>query len=151
MLSPSIVFNTIRGAHMPMYNQVDITLDTLPLTGGTTTTEALWMGVPVVSLVGEAFYERLHPLLDFLLPEYVAEGKAHLVVAVGCTVEVLLVLSRFSPFLSAVSALQPKARRVVLRRREAVVRGVITFIGCCERGERQIVAMMEHRDPTLSR
>ena len=30
-------------------------------------------------------YERLDPLLDFLLPEYVSEGKAHLVVAVGCT------------------------------------------------------------------
>jgi UPF0042 nucleotide-binding protein len=32
-----------------------------------------------------AFYERLHPLLDYLLPLYLAEGKAHLVVAVGCT------------------------------------------------------------------
>jgi UPF0042 nucleotide-binding protein len=31
------------------------------------------------------FYERLHPLLDFLLPQYVAEGKAHLVIAIGCT------------------------------------------------------------------
>ncbi|MHB1537582.1 MAG: RNase adapter RapZ [Solirubrobacteraceae bacterium] len=30
-------------------------------------------------------YERLHALLDFLLPQYVSEGKAHLVVAVGCT------------------------------------------------------------------
>ena len=54
-----IVFSTIRGAHMPFYNEVDITLDTFPLTGGTTTTEALWMGVPVVSLIGEAFFERL--------------------------------------------------------------------------------------------
>ena len=54
-----IVFSTIRGAHMPFYNEVDISLDTFPLTGGTTTTEALWMGVPVVSLVGEAFFERL--------------------------------------------------------------------------------------------
>jgi RNase adapter protein RapZ len=33
----------------------------------------------------EEFYERLHSLLDFLLPEYVAEGKAHLVIAIGCT------------------------------------------------------------------
>jgi RNase adapter protein RapZ len=33
----------------------------------------------------DAFYERLHPLLDYLLPQYLAEGKAHLVVAVGCT------------------------------------------------------------------
>jgi len=31
------------------------------------------------------FYERLHGLLDFLLPQYLAEGKAHLAVAVGCT------------------------------------------------------------------
>jgi UPF0042 nucleotide-binding protein len=31
------------------------------------------------------FYERLHPLLDFMLPQYVAEGKAHLVIAIGCT------------------------------------------------------------------
>jgi RNase adapter protein RapZ len=33
----------------------------------------------------EEFYGRLHELLDFLLPQYVAEGKAHLVVAIGCT------------------------------------------------------------------
>jgi RNase adapter protein RapZ len=31
------------------------------------------------------FYERLHALLDFLLPQYVAEGKSHLVIAIGCT------------------------------------------------------------------
>ncbi len=33
----------------------------------------------------EDFYEHLHPLLDFLVPEYIAEGKAHLAVAIGCT------------------------------------------------------------------
>jgi UPF0042 nucleotide-binding protein len=33
----------------------------------------------------DAFYERLHALLDFLVPEYVAEGKSHLTVAIGCT------------------------------------------------------------------
>ena len=31
------------------------------------------------------FYERVVPLLDFLLPQYVAEGKAHLTIAIGCT------------------------------------------------------------------
>ena len=31
------------------------------------------------------FYQRLLPLLDFLLPAYVAEGKSHLTVAIGCT------------------------------------------------------------------
>jgi UPF0042 nucleotide-binding protein len=34
--------------------------------------------------VGE-FYERLEPLLDYLLPAYENEGKAHLTVGVGCT------------------------------------------------------------------
>jgi len=33
----------------------------------------------------QQLYERLHALLDFLLPEYVAEGKAHMVIAIGCT------------------------------------------------------------------
>jgi len=33
----------------------------------------------------DAFYERLEPLLEFLIPEYIAEGKAHLSIAVGCT------------------------------------------------------------------
>jgi UPF0042 nucleotide-binding protein len=32
-----------------------------------------------------AFYERLDPLFDYLMPQYVAEGKAYLVVAIGCT------------------------------------------------------------------
>jgi UPF0042 nucleotide-binding protein len=31
------------------------------------------------------FYEHLEPMLDYLLPQYLAEGKAHLVVAIGCT------------------------------------------------------------------
>jgi UPF0042 nucleotide-binding protein len=31
------------------------------------------------------FYDRLMPLLDFLIPQYLAEGKAHLMVAIGCT------------------------------------------------------------------
>jgi RNase adapter protein RapZ len=44
----------------------------------------------IVDFVGrdgrlEEFYERVIPLLEYLLPQYVAEGKAHLVVAIGCT------------------------------------------------------------------
>ncbi|MEI9963403.1 MAG: hypothetical protein WDM92_00450 [Caulobacteraceae bacterium] len=58
-------FEAVRGAHLPFYNEIDISLDSFPLTGGTTTCEALWMGVPVVSLVGEAFFERLsHSILN---------------------------------------------------------------------------------------
>lgn len=52
-------FVEVRGKHMPFYNEIDISLDTFPQTGGTTTCEALFMGVPVVSLVGPAVFERL--------------------------------------------------------------------------------------------
>jgi len=36
------------------------------------------------TLAGE-FYGRLLPLLEFLVPAYVVEGKSHLTIAVGCT------------------------------------------------------------------
>ena len=31
------------------------------------------------------FYDRLFPLLDYLLPQYENEGKAHLTIGIGCT------------------------------------------------------------------
>lgn len=54
-----VEFAAVRGTHMPHYNRMDIALDAFPQTGGTTTCEALWMGVPTVSLLGPCFYERL--------------------------------------------------------------------------------------------
>lgn len=42
-----------------LYHRIDVVLDTTPITGGTNTCDALWMGVPVVSLAGGAFHERI--------------------------------------------------------------------------------------------
>jgi UPF0042 nucleotide-binding protein len=55
--------------------------DLRPLTGRDPAVVAY---VEAGALAGE-FYERLDPLLDFLLPAYLAEGKTHLTIAVGCT------------------------------------------------------------------
>jgi predicted O-linked N-acetylglucosamine transferase (SPINDLY family) len=45
--------------HLESYSLVDIGLDTFPFNGAATTCEAMWMGVPVITLAGTAYHSRV--------------------------------------------------------------------------------------------
>jgi protein O-GlcNAc transferase len=60
--------------YMEQYHGIDIALDPFPYAGGTTTCDALWMGVPVVTLKGQTAVGRagFSILMNLGLPELVA-------------------------------------------------------------------------------
>jgi len=70
-----------RREYLELYHRLDIVLDTFPYNGHTTSLDALWMGVPVVSLAGNTPVSRagLSQLTNLGLPELAAHSESEYV------------------------------------------------------------------------
>lgn len=74
--------------HLARYSVIDLVLDTTPFNGGTTTSDALWGGAPVITVMGEPFAARmssslLHAIgLDELVQTSL-QGYENLAVSLG--------------------------------------------------------------------
>ena len=69
--------SVLREAYFASHHEVDLILDTFPYPGGTTTCEALWMGVPTLTLAGDSLIARqgASMLTAAGLADWVAETK----------------------------------------------------------------------------
>lgn len=71
-------FEHAPSAHLATYHRVDLALDPFPCNGTTTTCEALWMGVPVITLLGDRPSARVSASILHQIghPELVATDSA---------------------------------------------------------------------------
>jgi protein O-GlcNAc transferase len=72
--------------HLNTYNTIDIGLDTFPYNGTTTTCEAMWMGVPVITLAGKTHASRagVSLLSNVGLKEFIAHtSEEYITIAVN--------------------------------------------------------------------
>lgn len=68
-------FTSDPAEYLDCYREIDIGLDPFPFSGGTTSYESLWMGVPVVTLSGQGFMSGLAAglMAKTNVPEFVAD------------------------------------------------------------------------------
>ncbi len=95
-----------RESSLDAYNRVDIALDPFPYPGGTTSVEALWMGVPVLTLAGQRLASRLGVsyLQNTGLPQWLARDQT----------EYLDLALRYAADLPALASLRAGLRARVL-------------------------------------
>jgi len=67
--------------HLSLYNSIDLCLDTFPYNGTTTTCEALWMGVPTITLNGDRHASRVGAsiMTHVGLEEFIAIDKQNFI------------------------------------------------------------------------
>ena len=70
-----------RREYLELYHRIDLGLDTLPYNGHTTSLDSCWMGVPVITLVGQTIVGRagLSQLMNLNLPELIAQSPEQFV------------------------------------------------------------------------
>ena len=81
-----VSWTSTRAEFLELFQRIDIALDPFPYNGGTTTCEALWMGVPVLTLPGTGIVSRigLSILSAAGMPEFIAEsGEEYVKLAKG--------------------------------------------------------------------
>ncbi|NQV99220.1 MAG: tetratricopeptide repeat protein, partial [Rhodospirillales bacterium] len=78
-LGDRIIFEGVDGGwgnHMDVYARVNVVLDTLPMSGGTSSIIPLWMGVPVITMAGAYYVHRTGTAIvtNAGVPEFSAEN-----------------------------------------------------------------------------